>query len=149
MIRAEIEKVVEPIIRECLRKFGDYSRPGMSSEEFEAATAGELRPDVRRVSLLVSLVESAAGRKIEGEGLELGCGYGFLLFPMALFNPKVHWTGFEHPDRKYFSRPEFQQAIRDYNSCLVGVNFVRERLPFCDKYFSVITLSETLEHLPM
>ncbi len=80
MIRAEIEKVVEPIIRECLRRFGDYSRPGMSPEEFAAATAGELRPDVRRVSLLVSLVNPAAGGWIEGEGLELGCGYGFLLF---------------------------------------------------------------------
>ncbi len=149
MIRAEIEKVVEPIIRDCLRQFGDYSRPGMSPEEFAVATAGELRPDVRRVSLLVSLVQSATGSRIEGEGLELGCGYGFLLFPLALFNPKVHWTGVEHPDRNYFSRQEFQQTIRQYNSCLVGVNFVRERLPFRDQHFSVITLSETLEHLPM
>ncbi len=74
---------------------------------------------------------------------------GFCFFALALFNPKVHWSGVEHPDRKYFSRPEFQQTIRDYNSCLVGVNFVRERLPFCDRHFSVITLSETLELLPL
>jgi SAM-dependent methyltransferase len=149
MIRAEIEKVVEPIIQDCLRKFGDYTRPGMSPEEFARATAGELRPDVRRVSLLVSLIQAAGGDRIVGEGLELGCGYGFLLFPMALFNPRVHWTGVEHPDRNYFNRPEFQQAVHEYHSRLVGVNFVRERLPFSDQYFSVITLSETLEHLPI
>lgn len=107
MIRPEIEKVVEPILRERLRKFGDFSRPGMSPEEFAMATAGELRPDLRRVSLLVSMVHAAAGDRIKGEGLELGCGYGFLLFPMALFNPNVHWTAVEHPDRKYFNRPLF------------------------------------------
>jgi hypothetical protein len=83
MIRAEIEKVLELIIRDCLRKFSDYSRAGMSPEEFAAATEGELRPDIRRVSLLVSLVQAAAGDAIEGEGLELGRGYGFLFFPMA------------------------------------------------------------------
>lgn len=149
MIRTEIERVVEPIIQDCLRKFGDYSRPGMSPGEFAQATAGELRPDVRRVSLLVSLAQAAAGDRIEGEGLELGCGYGFLLFPMALFNPHVHWTGVEHPDRNYFNRPEFQQTMEDYHSRLIGVNFVRDPLPFCDKHFSVVTLSETLEHLPL
>ena len=121
----------------------------MLPEEFAAAIAGELRPDIRRVSLLVSLAQASSRDRITGEGLELGCGYGFLLFPMALFNPDVHWTGVEHPDRKYFNRPEFQQTMCRYHSQLVGVNFVRDRLPFGDKHFSVITLSETLEHLPM
>jgi SAM-dependent methyltransferase len=84
-----------------------------------------------------------------GEALELGCGYGFLLFPMALFNPKLHWTAVEHPDRSFFSREDFQQALRDYKCELAGVDFVHQRLPFADESFSVVTLSETLEHLPI
>jgi SAM-dependent methyltransferase len=149
MIRKDIEKTVEPIIRDCLRRFGDYSRPGMSVEEFAEAIAGQLRPDIRRVSLLVSLMQSAAGFEFEGEGLELGCGYAYLLFPVAVFFPRVRWTGVEHPDRLYFNRPDFQKAIRDYKCQLVGLDFVQEPLPFSDQHFSVITFSETLEHLPV
>ena len=149
MIRSQIEKIVEPMIRECLRKFGDYTPSGISAEEFARAMAGELRLEVRRVSLLVWLAQSVGGGKFEGEGLELGCGYGYLLFPMALFNPQVRWTAVEHPDRTYFNRPEFQQAMRDYKYQLIGADFVREPLPFPDQRFSVITFSETLEHLPV
>ncbi len=83
------------------------------------ATAGKLRPDLRRVSLLVSMVHAAAGDRIKGEGLEFGCGYGFLLFPMALFNPNVHWTAIS----------------------ILTVSILID-------HYSVITLSETLEHLP-
>jgi SAM-dependent methyltransferase len=147
--REDIEKAVEPIIRECLRKFGDYTRPGMPVEEFAEGIAGQLQPDIRRVSLLVSLAQSATDLEFHGEGLELGCGYGFLLFPMAIFNPKVHWTGVEHPERSYFKHVDFQQAIRDYKCELVGVDFVPEPLPFADGKFSVVTFSETLEHLPV
>jgi hypothetical protein len=80
MNRVEIEKTVEPIIRECLCKFGDLTRPGTSFEELTRATIDTLRRDVRWVSLLVSLLQSTAGPEFGGEGLELGCGYGFLLF---------------------------------------------------------------------
>ena len=113
MYRAQIEKTVEPIIFDRLRKFRDYSRPGVSVEEFAAVVNEELRPDVRRVSLLISLLQSM-GCEPSGEALELGCGYGFLLFPMALLNPKLHWTAVEHPDRSFFCREDFQQALREY-----------------------------------
>jgi SAM-dependent methyltransferase len=126
-----------------------YSRPEISLEEFAGKIAAELRPDVRRISLLVSLAKSVAGAEFAEEGLELGCGYGYLLFPMAKFFPKVHWTGIEHPGRRYFERPDFQQVFRDYNCSLAGLDFVHEPLPFADQYFSVITFSETLEHLPV
>jgi len=149
MTRREIEKTVQPIIYECLRKFGEYARPGISPEEYALEIKDQLRPDVRRVSLLVSLAKSVVGDELAGEGLELGCGYGYLLFPMAKFNPKVRWTGIEHPGRIYFNSPDYQQAFRDYHCSLAGLDFVHEPLPFADQYFSVVTFSETLEHLPV
>ncbi len=149
MTRREIEKTVQPIIYECLRKFGEYPRPGISPEGYALEIKDQLRPDVRRVSLLVSLAKSVVGDELAGEGLELGCGYGYLLFPMAKFNPKVRWTGIEHPGRIYFNSPEYQQAFRDYHCSLAGLDFVHEPLPFADQYFSVVTFSETLEHLPV
>jgi SAM-dependent methyltransferase len=109
---------------------------------------GELRPDVRRVSLLVSLTQLAAGSDLQGEGLELGCGYGYLLLPMAIFFPQIYWIGVEHPDRNYFGRQEFQQTLRDHNCQLVGCNITHEFLPFPDATFPVLTFSETLQHLP-
>src|SRR6266851_2456282 len=106
MTRREIEKTVQPIIYECLRKFGEYARPGISPEEYALEIKGQLRPDVRRVSLLISL---------------------------AKFNPKVRWTGIEHPGRIYFNSPEYQQAFRDYQCSLAGLDFVHEPLPFADQ----------------
>jgi len=53
MTRAEIEKIAEPIIRKCLRKFGDYTKNEMSDEDFARTTVGMFRPDVRRVSLII------------------------------------------------------------------------------------------------
>jgi hypothetical protein len=57
MIRSEIEKSVKPIIFECLWKFGEYARPGISPEEHAAEIVDRLRPDIRRVSLLISLAK--------------------------------------------------------------------------------------------
>jgi SAM-dependent methyltransferase len=149
MTRAEIEKAIEPVIRECLRRFSDYAVPELSAEEFGKITVAELRADVRRVSLLIVLAQSAAGSSFGGEGLELGCGYGYLLFPLAMLQPEIRWTAVEHPKRKHFSQPAFQQAIRDHNCTLVGADFVREGLPFADGTYSMVAFSETLEHLPV
>jgi len=149
MTRAEIEQAIEPVIRECLRRFSDHATPEVSAEEFAKMSVAELRADVRRVSLLILLAQSVAGERFAGEGLEVGCGYGYLLFPLAMLQPGIRWTAVEHPERKHFSQPAFQQAMRDHNCTLVGANFLREGLPFADGTYAMVTFSETLEHLPV
>jgi SAM-dependent methyltransferase len=147
--RTEIEKIVEPIIRKCLREFGDYSHKGASEEDFAAATKGTFRPDVRRVSLIVHLAQSVLGAEVGGEGLEIGSGYGYLLFPMALLLPHIRWSAVEHPDRNYFDREDYRKTIREYNCRLAAASITHEPLPYPDNYFSVVTFSETIEHLPV
>jgi SAM-dependent methyltransferase len=149
MTRIEIEKTVDPILHDCLREFGDHSPENISAEAFAVDLAGELRPDIRRVSLLISLAQKFLSGEPPEEGLELGCGYGYLLFPLAKLVPKIHWTGVEHPSRPHFQKAAFLQAVREANCELVGADFVHEPLPFRDAHFSVITFSETLEHLPV
>jgi SAM-dependent methyltransferase len=149
MARNDVQNIVEPIIRECVWKFGEHHRPDMPAEEFAKATVGSFRSDIRRISLIISLLQSVAGSELEGEGLELGCGYGFLLVSLATFFPGVQWTAVDHPDRSYFNRPDYRQMIRDHNCHLVGLDFVDQPLPFADQSFSVVTFSETIEHLPV
>jgi SAM-dependent methyltransferase len=149
MSRAQIEKTVDPILHDCLRKYGDHSPANITAEAFAAQLNGELGTDIRRISLLVSLAQKFLGGDPSAEGLELGCGYGYLLFPLAKLVPNIHWTGVEHPARPHFQKAAFQEAVREENCELVGADFVHEPLPFPDAYFSVITFSETLEHLPV
>jgi len=150
MKRAEIEQVVEPIIRKCLREFGDFTPQGISEAEFTRYVESEatLRPDVRRVSLIISLAKSVLGEAANGEGLEVGSGYGYLLFPMASLLPNVRWSAIDHPERAYASRDDYLQAYRDYHCQFVCGDIIREALPFRDGQFTVVTFSEVLEHLP-
>jgi len=147
--RGEIATMAEPIIRKCLREFGDYTKDEVSDEAFARYTIGMLRPDVRRVSLIASMALSALGPNATGEGLELGSGYGYLLFPMARLFPLIRWTGIDHPNRSYQRREEFAQAFRDYRCQFVSLDILHSPLPFPDAHFSVATFSEVLEHLPL
>jgi SAM-dependent methyltransferase len=149
MTRAEIEKTVEPIIRKCLREFGESTKDKVSDEDFAKYTVGMFRPDVRRVSLVISLAQSLVGFSAAGYGLEVGCGYCYLLFPLALLQPAVGWTGVDHPNRTYQRRGEFAKAFQDYNCTFVELDIVHEPFPFPDAHFSVVTFSEVLEHLPV
>jgi 2-polyprenyl-3-methyl-5-hydroxy-6-metoxy-1,4-benzoquinol methylase len=151
MKRAELERAVEPILEDCLRVFGDLTPKGIAREEFEAYVRGVslLRPDVRRVSLMVGLACEVLGTDAQGEGLEIGAGYGFLVFPMAKFLPGIRWTGVDHPSRAYVTQEEYLRTYREYGCEFVGLNVLQERLPFPDKHFAVVTFSEVLEHLPV
>ncbi len=149
MTRLQAEEFVEPIIRKCLRDFGDFSSPNVTDEEFAASTADGLRPDVRRVSLLLTIAQEILGSETTGEGLEVGCGYGYLILPLAKTFPGIHWTGVEHKDRRFFGREDFRARMDEFHCELVGANITAEPLPFADHQFSVVTFSETLEHLPV
>ncbi len=149
MTRAQAEEFVQPIIRSCLRNFGDLTREDVTEEEFDAAIKVGLRPDVRRISLLLMLALEFLKAEEPGEGLEVGCGYGYLLLPMAGTFPRIHWTGVEHPGRAYFSREDFRAMLRASGCDLVGLDLTSEPLPFPENHFSVVTFSETLEHLPV
>jgi hypothetical protein len=108
MNRAEIEKTVEPIIRECRKKFA----PGSSETQDSPETDEPLRPEVRRVSLIASLAESVLGQDFAGRGLEVGSGYGCLLFPMASLFPRVQWSAIEHPDQPHATRETYHSMLR-------------------------------------
>jgi SAM-dependent methyltransferase len=146
--RAEIEKTIEPIIRKCLRELGDYTKNELSDADFNYYTEGMFRPDVRRVSLLISLAQSILGASATGEGLEVGSGYGFLLFPMALYLPGIRWSAVDHPGRSFERRDEFSAAFRDYRCQFTAADILREPLPFPASRFLLLTFSEVLEHLP-
>jgi 2-polyprenyl-3-methyl-5-hydroxy-6-metoxy-1,4-benzoquinol methylase len=149
MTRDEIEKTIEPVIAKCQQLFGETSRSETPRVPGAASTKESLRPDVRRVSLILALAQSVLGTAPEGEGLEIGSGFGYLLFPMAKSLPGVRWTAAEHPDRSYVNEQAYLEMFRNYNCELVKMDMLREPFPFADGRFLVVTFSEVLEHLPM
>jgi SAM-dependent methyltransferase len=148
MTRDEIEKKIRPILRNCLRQFGEFSDKNSSEAEFDAGTMACLQPDVRRISLLISMAQSVLGDSGAGEGLEIGCGYGYLLFPMALFFPNIRWTAVEHPGRAFVNQEEFRKTLCEYHCQFAAARILEEPLPFPDEHFSIVTFSEVMEHLP-
>jgi 2-polyprenyl-3-methyl-5-hydroxy-6-metoxy-1,4-benzoquinol methylase len=144
MNRAEIEKTIEPIIQKCRRKFA----PGSSETEDSPDTDEPLRPETRRVSLIASLAESVLGSDFACRGLEVGSGYGCLLFPMASLFPEIQWFAIEHPDQPHASRESYRSMFRSYNCYLETADLLCEPFPFPDDYFVLVTFSEVLEHLP-
>lgn len=150
MTRVEIEEIIEPVIAKCQRQFGESSSPKEAPRTVDRAPARHtLRPDIRRVSLIISLAQSVINASVKGRGLEIGCGYGYLLFPMALLLPQIQWWAVEHPHRAHVSEPAYLKMFREYNCELAKVDILREPLPFPDGQFSLATFSEVLEHLPM
>ena len=97
---------------------------------------------------MASLAFSLLGNSFGGEGLEIGSGFGYLLFPMAVLFRGVRWSAIEHPDRSHLCGETYRKAFRDYNCELFELDLIREPLPFGDARFSVVTFSEVVEHLP-
>ncbi len=143
-LRRSYEKEVARIIWNCETEFADYQ----TSNTKENQSLEKMRPDVRRVSLFSAICHAAVGKK-SGRGCEIGPGFGYLLFPLAEFLPSISWFAVEHPGRGYAAREEYLNKFKRYNSTLVYADITREKLPFPDGHFSVVTFSEVLEHLPV
>ena len=148
LTRAEIEKVVEPIIRRSLREL-EYTQADVGDAEFAKGTDGMFRPDVRRVSLILWMVHSLLAPQASGEGLEVGSAFGYLLFSAGVLLPGIRWTGLDFPGRTYRHPEAYEKAYREYNCRFVAADICKEPLPFADGQFSVVTFSEVLEHLPV
>src|SRR5713226_3370984 len=148
MKRAEIEMVVEPIIRRNLREL-EFTPEDVPDADYAVHTDGMFRPDVRRVSLIVWMAQAVLGAEVSGEGLEVGSGYGYLLFPATVLLPQIRWTGVDYPGRTYRHPEAYEKAFREYNCRFVAADICKEPLPFSDGQFVVATFSEVLEHLPV
>lgn len=141
MTRAESEKIIQPLILKC-QEF-------IERREEISSAAVSVRPDVRRVSMILSLIREQVGDAADGNGLEIGSGYGYLLFAMAVLLPGVRWFAVDHPRRSYVNGEAYLRALREHNCSLATVDIVRNSLPYPDEQFSLVTLSEVLEHLPI
>jgi SAM-dependent methyltransferase len=144
MTRAEIETTIEPIIEKCRLRFA----PGSSDTNDSPPTEETLRPEIRRVSLVASLAQAALGNDATGEGLEVGSGYGYLILPMTVLFPNIRWSAVDHPGQPFAIRATYRSTLLEHNCQFTIMDLVRETLPFPDGYFSLVTFSEVMEHLP-
>ena len=80
--------------------------------------------------------------------MEIGTGYGGLIRSLALIFPEFKWYGLEHPERKYLKKEVYRQLLEQLNCSLILSDITREKLPFADNFFHLVTFSEVLEHLP-
>jgi ubiquinone/menaquinone biosynthesis C-methylase UbiE len=142
MTRAECEQTIAPIIQGCLQ-FSEFR------QEKSSVALANLKPDIRRVSLIFSLADGLLGDSAGGNGLEVGSGYGYLLFSLAALMPGVRWTAVDHPERDYVQSEAYLRAFSGHNCSLVTRDITRQPLPFPDGHFSLVTFSEVLEHLPV
>jgi SAM-dependent methyltransferase len=137
--RSQIQKEIVPILDLCDQFVEGRPKPTHPSTK---------APDLKRVSMIICMALELHDNA-SGQGLEIGSGYGKLLFPMATSMPQIAWTALEIPGRQFLTQPEYRATLHKFNCQLVLSDIVHNGLPFADWTFDLVTFSEVLEHLPI
>jgi len=144
----QFREVAEEMLLKCERHFFE-SDPPISVEEAKKRT----RPAVRRLltifHMISPLTEQIKEKSLPHRVLEIGTGYGALIFSLAKVFPNFEWSGVEHPNRRYLKDKLYVEFLRQFKCHLEICDLTQQLLPFEDDYFSLITFSEVLEHLPI
>jgi len=78
--------------------------------------------------------------------LELGIGIGYLALSLKrVLGYRVY--GIDHPSRNFLKNQNFKSFIKKEKFILKNTDIIKNKLPFKDNFFDVITFSEVIEHL--
>ncbi len=112
-----------------------------------------IRPDIKRVLTILKIIpfflNQLKEKALPYRGLEVGVGNGDLIFSLAKVFPEIEWSGIEHPGYEYLDDKLFKDSIQELKCHFTLCDIAQYPLPFKDNYFSLITFSEVLEHLPI
>jgi len=150
----EIERVgnLDDIVREALMTgetlFVERPDP-LTSKEAEK----RVQPDCLRVVTILEILQHFIGglkkSSKPARGLEIGTGYGGLIMSLGKVFGGWEWHGVEHPERRYLKDARYHELMRAHGCRLIQCDIVKDGLPFPNNYFTVVTFSEVLEHLPL
>jgi ubiquinone/menaquinone biosynthesis C-methylase UbiE len=148
MIHASLREIAEETLLKCESQFYESEVP-LSTDEARKRT----RPAVERLltfyHTISTLIPQIKEKSLPLKALEVGTGYGALSLSLAEIFPHFEWTGVEHPKRLYVKDHRFWELFEQSGCHLELCDITTETLPFDDNFFSLITFSEVLEHLPI
>lgn len=110
-------------------------------------------PTVKRACTIIQiaspLMNQIQEKSLPHRGLEIGTGHGGLILPLAKVFSDFEWSGIEHPGREYIQDKLYRELFQQSGCNVKLCDLTRQPLPFDNGYFSLISFSEVLEHLPI
>lgn len=112
----------------------------------------EIAPTAERVSIILNMISPLAAqakeKNLPAKGLDIGLGYGELALSLVHLIPGYKWEGLEYPGREYLRNAIYKERFMKYGVNVHLCDITNQILPFDDNSFSIVTLSEVIEHLP-
>ncbi len=147
MVKLQLKNIVEDEVRKSESQFRK-SDVQFSKDEVDKI----IYPDTIRILTILQMISPFASqireRSLPYRGLEIGSGYGSLLLSLVKIFSDFEWTGLEHPQREYIKDDKYLKFFQQ-NDCQIKLcDLAEQKLPFENDYFSLITFSEVIEHLP-